>query len=426
MKKNEKKVESYKAQRKAKEKVLNSLKAKVASNTLSEEALADAEALIAEKEAEVQAIKDLIEELNASEDDKSAELLAKITEMTAKIEEIENSLKAPKGFVMAQNFIQSNKGMQAFAEVVKNSATGTDFRKNWEAELVKNGITPNDVMLPPAILAEINDAWETTADNFLSYLDVTGLLAIKVLSDTADINANPSRAHGHKKGTEKIEQILNFTPKEIRAQIVYKYITIDRETVAFEDTAGALMRYISRELTQRILNEIMRAVLIGDGRSTGAADKISKIEAIAAAGSTYTTTITAAGAIPTIEEIASAVDAIEADGDIILCMSKQTARALTAYVAAAGGTTQYRSLEELAMELGVAKIITTRILKTTSAGDPAVVAFVGKAYKIVGDLTMQGFENFILSYNKHEYLTEVYVGGGLGVPLSAAIVNAGA
>ena len=60
MEKNTKKVKAFVAQRDAKTAVLNSLRKKVTENTLSDEAKADAEMLIAEKEAEIQAIKDLI------------------------------------------------------------------------------------------------------------------------------------------------------------------------------------------------------------------------------------------------------------------------------------------------------------------------------------------------------------------------------
>lgn len=422
MKKRTKTVEAFKAQNKAKEITLNSLKAKLTANTLSEEARADAEALIAEKEAEIQAIKDMIDELEADEEDKSEELIARLAEMTAKIEEIENGLKAPKGLIKVQNFIQSKEGEKAFMQVVQNSANGKEFKANWKAKLAENGITPADVMLPPAILQEVNDTWEKSAENFLSLLDVTGLVAYKVLTDT---NADDtSRAQGHIKGKEKNEQVVDLTPKEIRAQFVYKYITIDRETVEYEDTTGALMRFISRELAERVIHEIMRAVLVGDGRTGGAEGKISKIEAVTAASALYQTTTTSAAAVPTIEEVATAVDSIDAEGDIVLFMSKQTFRSLSGYTAAAGGTVQYRTREEIADQLGVSQIITTRILRSPAAGGASVIAFVGKAYKIVGDLTMRGFENFILSYNKNEYLTEVYVGGALAVPASGAVIVA--
>ena len=424
MAKQSKTVAAFLAQNTAKEKVLNSLRKKLASNSLSEEAKADAEALIAEKEAEVQAIKDLVAELEAGEEDKSEELKAKIAELTAKVAEVENSLKAPRGLLRVQNFIDSKNGAKSFLSVVKNSMNGEEFKANWKAELTKNGITPNDLMLPPAVVSVLTDTWENTAENFLQLLDVTGLYALKVAYDNND--AETSRAQGHKKGTAKNEQVLNFVPKELRPQMIYKYITIDRETLDFEDRDGVLATYVARELASRILHELMRAVLVGDGREAAADNKISKVESIArAATDVYVTVSNAAGDKPTIDEVAEAIDSITAEGDIVLFVSKQTARSLAKFISGTGATTQYNSLTDLAMELGVAEIRTTKLLNeaaTDAIRKPRAIAFVGKAYKVVGDLTMQGFEDFILSYNKKEFLTEIYAGGGLSVPGSGAVV----
>lgn len=431
MEKNTKKVKAFVAQRDAKTAVLNSLRKKVTENTLSDEAKADAEMLIAEKEAEIQAIKDLITELEASDEDKSAELLAKIAELTAKVEQVENSLVQPKGFLKVKNFADSKAGINAFLKTVQNSASGAEFKENWGKVLATNGLTNADYFLPTTVADEIKDSWETLSEDFLSLLDVTGLTALKVHFETKN-----DRAQGHTKGKEKAEQELTFVPKEIRAQIIYKYITIDRETIEYENSSGSLVRYIAKELITRILDEIMRAVLVGDGRAAAADGKITKIESIGAATDFYSTKTTFdAVANFNIETIATAVDSIEADGDIVLFMSKKTARFLRRHIYATGGSVRYSSMTELAEELGVSKIITTRKLAdydvtlTVDAvtGDTmpetVMVAFVGKAYKVVGDLTMTGFENFVLAYNKNEYLTETYVGGALSEYKSGAVIS---
>ena len=423
MEKNTKKVKAFVAQRNAKTAVLNSLRKKITENTLSDEAKADAEMLIAEKEAEIQAIKDLITELEASEEDKSAELLAKIAELTAKVEQVENSLTRPKGFLKVKNFADSKDGINAFLRTVQNSASGSEFKENWGKVLTTNGLTDADYFLPAIVADEIKDTWENLSENFLSLLDVTGLITLKVLFETKD-----DRAQGHKKGKVKAEQELTFVPKEIRAQIIYKYITIDRETIEYENSSGSLVRYIAKELILRIMDEIMGAVLIGDGREASADGKITKIESIGAASNFYSTKSTFTADVNfNIEKVATAVDSIVADGDIVLFMSKKTARFLRRYVNATGGSVHYSSMTELAEELGVSQIITTRKIadynSTVTASTPVVVAFVGKAYKLVGDLTMTGFENFVLAYNKNEYLTETYVGGALAEYKSGAVIS---
>lgn len=421
MKKNKKTVEAFIKQKNAKNAILAGLKKKLAENTLSEEAKAEAQRVIDERQAEIDAIQAAIDEMEAAEEDRSEELMAKIAELQERQRDIENALAEPKGVLAVSNFINSDKGMDAFVHAVKNSATREQFFENWKNELVKNDITPNTFVLPEAVLQEIGDTWETNAPAFLELLDITGLKAGAWGMESGDDEAT-SRAQGHKKGTEKNEQTLELTKKEVRAQIVYKYITIDRETADYEDN-GVLMRYVARELTLRLMNEIVRAVLVGDGRATGADNKISKIEAVdRAATDAYVTVSTAAAQYPTIEEVATAIANIEHDGEIVVAMNKKTALNLRAFVAASGGTTQYRSLDELAAQIGADRIYLTKYVPATT-GNAAVIAFIGRAYKVVGDLRIDGFEDFNLQYNKKEYLTETYVGGALVYPKSGAVVK---
>lgn len=396
-------------------------------NTISDEARANAEAAIAAKQAEIDAITEIIKELEAAEDDKSEELMAKVAELMSKsaeiydrVSEIENKIKNGKGMKI-KDFVNSKKGQEVFLSVVKNSTTASEFKENWKTELSKNGISPEDVLLPSPIVEEINTKWADESANFLTLLDITGLKAIKVAYDSNDTDT--SRAHGHKKGTKKGEEEIVLVPKEIRAQLIYKYITIDRETLDFEDE-GALARYIAGELAAKIIQEIMRAVLVGDGRSASDNGKISKIESVSRDTSDdYVTVSFAADDIPTIEEVAAAIDEIDAEGDIVVFMSKKTARALQTYKVTADGSVMYKTLEDVAAQLGVYEIRTTRLLNEAGLSKPRVVAFVGKAYKIVGDMTMAGFEDFNLEYNKREFLTEVYAGGALATPKSGAVVK---
>lgn len=429
MKKNTKTTAVLLRELEAKNAVLARMKREMAgtANSISDEARANAEAYIAEKQAEIDTIQEKIAELEADEADHSEELEAAIKELKSKQTEIENALKTKKNlFERVQNFIGSKDALTQFAEVVKNSRQASDFKENWNKVLTANGITPTDLLLPPAILESLNDTWEQTANDFLTLLDITGLKAIKVAYDSND--ADTSRAHGHQKGKDKKEQELTFVPKEIRAQTICKYIQLDRETVDFEDENGVLLAYVTRELAYRIIHEIMRAVLVGDGRTASDEGKISKIESITRDESdAYVSVMALSGgkATPTISDVAELVDSIEADGDIHLFVSKQTARELRSWVAATGGTPQYRTLEEVAAQLGVAEIHTTKLLQPAGTGkQPVAVAFVGKAYKVVGDITMKGFSDFNLVQNKYRYLNEVYVGGGLAVPNSGAVLFA--
>ncbi|MCD8106414.1 MAG: hypothetical protein LUE20_00405 [Oscillospiraceae bacterium] len=532
MKKNEKKLKNFTASLSAKENVLKRLRMR--SNTLSDEARDEAEAVIEEKEAEIESLRSQIEELDAAEENMDEQLRALVAELQGKVEEVEASLRAPKNFVQVQNFLKSEKAERLFLDTVRRTQDVKEFAPNWRAALIQNGLFDFAVdedgnsspeaftgTLPEAVLEEINDAWESAADGFLQLLDVTGLLALKTLTDVND--ADSSRAHAHQKGSKKDEQALIFKPKEIRAEIIYKFIRIDRETVEYENAGGALLRYITRELATRIVHEIMRCVLVGDGRylsdNPGSAEHpllpkeghVTKLEPITQADPLYTRETlsrvpviiahetganptdadehpwkegcftypedcirAALTCLPTIDEVAAMVSTIEAEGDIHLFCSKALANHLRRFVYAGGGTPVYNALEDLAQMLGVAGIHTTRILPQVATSDGVcfnasfdcfssgssaeaylkdkygidckgtenpdynylngiinaheykmvqAIAFVPSAYKVVGDVTVRGFENFNLAYNKNEYLNEVYIGGALTVPFSGAYLT---
>lgn len=536
MKRNEKKLKNLTASLSAKESVLQRLLLR--RNTLSDEARAEAEAVIEEKETEIEALRAQIEELDAADEDMDEQLRALIAELQGKVDELEESLHAPRALVKTQNFLKSPKAEALFLDTVRNTHDVKDFPAAWKAALTRNGLfdfavdedgkpstEPFTGTLPEAVLEEINDAWETAADGFLSLLDVTGLLALKTLTDVND--ADSARSHAHQKGTKKGEQALIFKPKEIRAEIIYKFIRIDRETVEYENAGGALLRYITRELATRIVHEIMRCVLVGDGRylsdNPGKAEHpllpteghVTKLEPITEAGKLYVTEIEsrvpviieketgsnptnveagdtlAAGVftlpedciraaltyLPTIDEVAAMIATIEAEGDIHLFCSKALANHLRRFIYGQGGTPVYNSLDDLAQMLGVAAIHTTRILPQVAtrdgicfnaafdcfssrstavaylkekygieASEPSedeeseynnlrgiinsheykmvqAIAFVPSCYKVVGDVTVRGFENFNLAYNKNEYLNEVYIGGALTVPFAGAYLT---
>jgi len=181
--------------------------------------------------------------------------------------------------------------------------------------------------------------------------------------------------------------------------------------------------------------------------------------------------------MPTIDEVAAMVSTIEAEGDIHLFCSKALANHLRRFVYGGGGTPVYNALDDLAQMVGVAGIHATRILPQVATAEGVcfnaffdcfssrataktylqdkygiscdesgrtegsqynslngiinaheykmvqAIAFVPKAYKVVGDVTVRGFENFNLAYNKNEYLNEVYIGGALTVPFSGAYLT---
>ncbi len=407
-----------------KQKSIDLLKNKLGADGLTAEQIEQMNATILEKETEIANIKKQAEGLDA----------AKIEEIQNRMIKLENALAEPKKSVKLANYINSDQALQDFALTVRNSRTTSEFVENFRGVLAKNDITPKNTFLPPAVVSEIKDAWENNAGQFLSLLNHTGLKVFKVAFETGALNAETSRAkkwtkRGETSGTKnsgsKDEQTLTFTPKEIRPEIVYKYITLDRETT-LEDENGVLIQYVSRELAQRILQEVMRAILVGDGRND-VHTKIRKFEAIArAATDNFVTVVDSAYLQPTKTDVMNAIASINTEGKLILVASKATLLALRRERGGFGGTVNYKSLADLASELGVDYIFNSNYLATTPAKtEYSVVILDADAYKIVGDMKMDTFENFLLASNAEEFLAEIYAGGGIGEMKAAAVVRCG-
>lgn len=414
-----KRMNALKGELTAKNALLSLMRKK--ANTLTDSAKEEAEAKIAEYESAIESIKLAIEELDSAEEDKTEELQAKIAELQAKQAEMQNSLASNPMNIgkKAENFVNSADGLRSFLDCVKNSTDGKDFRSNWKNTLTKNGIEHGaDVFVPQAVVTSITDAWSKKAGEFLKMLDLTGLRVFKAVVETADVRALASGAHGHTMGAEKKEQSLTLESVEIRGQYIYKYLTIDREVLDENDENGALAKYIAYELANRMLNGIMRAVIWGGDAHNGL-DGVTKFKPLTQIDNKFVLDASGAFDLSTPENIiplvATEIAKIKADGDKVLLVSPSVLIKMKMHLYGQGGTYSLITDEELAGMIGVSKIFATDVMTSYGEGGEAngyaVSVFVPKAYKLVGDLRIDSFENFVLAYNKKEFLAETWCGG---------------
>lgn len=408
-----------------KQKSIDLLKNKLGADGLTAEQIEQMNATILEKETEIANIKKQAEGLDA----------AKIEEIQNRMIKLENALAEPKKSVKLANYINSDQALQDFALTVRNSRTSSEFVEKYKEILVKNDITPKNTFLPPAVVQEIKDAWESNAGEFISLLNHTGLKVWKVALENADKEAETSRAkawtkRGETKGTKnteisKAEQALSFQNVELRPQIIYKYITIDRETI-LEDENGLLINYIAKEAAQRILQEVMRAILVGDGR--GNVHTAVRFETVArAVTDSFVTVVDSDFLYPTIEDAADAVDSINSEGKKVLVAGRTLLRKWAKDKYGFGGSVSYKTRQALADILGVDYIFDSQYLNITPTKNQyAAVIIDVDAYKTVGNMKMDTFEDFTLSKNASEFLAEIYAGGGLTEFKSAAVIRCGA
>lgn len=91
-----------------------------------------------------------------------------------------------------------------------------------------------------------------------------------------DITGEEARARGYIKGNKKEEEVITALRRETSPQTVYKLQKLDRDDI-IDVTDFDVVAYIKNEMRGKLDEEIARAVLIGDGRSSASKDKINPL-----------------------------------------------------------------------------------------------------------------------------------------------------
>jgi len=386
-------------------------------NYLNDEAKAAAQEMIDDLNA-------YITELEALEEEKTAEDILKGFEekVNEKIEALaEKIAEGANPNVPTEDYLKSKNAMTDFLKCWTDSRNAKEMRANWAAVCSKNGITTSvgseEALLPEAVRGAIIDAWESPK-NWLNRLKWSGAKRYMVRTEvTADSSENV-RAKGHKPGETKQNQTLEISIKDVTCQMVYKMINIDRLTEF--NNPGDLLNYIQGELIRQWIKEVERAVLVGDGRTSGTPDlRITSIEAVAGTTTTAYMTATQYDSSKTlIEQFVDVVAGVdEGIGDIVVFMSKKTLNDLRKVSFSSTGTPQYLSKEDIAAQIGAADIITTNLIDdVTYMG----VALACDGYVMVGEMNPTLESQHDITTNTTYYRAENPIGGAIEYPKAAA------
>lgn len=407
---------------------IDAKQALLTANTLSEEDRTVVENTISN-------LQTIMQQVDDAEDSEAAveELKETCNDLNERLKAVQEKINQSKQDIndtnMTQNeYLQSKNAVHDFAQAIRASRNGEEFKTNWNAKLVENGFTITEgsepAFLPEAVKGQINDLWDRNAD-WLRDLTNTGAKKFYVRHNTSEQSAENSRAKGWKKGDTKVGQTINFGAKLLDAQFIYKIQEIDLQTRFESDEA--LITYVLNELVDQILYEIKRAILVGDGRDVSSDYKINSFEAIAKTSTdayTVVSTETADGWL--VDDMRAMTDGIHNPNGkpVYVFMSKEDLRTLARVQASETSTPVYIPTEQVAEQIGASKIITTDLL----GSDFKAVAFIPSEYYLVGE----GILNPVL-YSWHEgytntdvYRYECVAGGGLNGLKSSAVLKADA
>ena len=395
----------YKKMREGVENTIATLRTKL-TNAITDDARAEIEGHIAELQQAADALRELESAAEAGEDDNSETMRAQMREVLDRLSRVEDGLKKQPS-VNSKKINNGRAWEKKFHEMVLNSLNRDEFKDNIKKLAVENSITITDgdisALLPAAVLNEVNDVFVNHRHRLLEVVDWTGLPVFKAFYETGnDLGHHwPSAMLGETASSDpKTQQNLTFTELVIRPAFEYKTLALDKEIIkASEGDGSVFIRYVVRELLDRLLTHIEVMILTGNGKNF-IAPAAETLQVDANSNPKYH----AINYLPYNEGLVAVVTrSFYAD----LLQKVQTD---SNYLVVADADNVIRNI------LGVDEVIMTPPTFTTT-GDQIGLFFLNpRAYKMVGDRRPDQYEDFNLSWNRVEYLMEMWVGGGCVTP----------
>lgn len=253
----------------------------------------------------------------------------------------------------------------------------------------------------------------------------------------ADITADEARARGYVKGNQKVDEVLTLIKRTTDPQTVYKKQKLDRDDI-IDITDFDVVVWLRSEMRMMLEEEIARAQLVGDGRSSASEDKIreDKIRPIATDDPVYTVEIQIPAAATTsqiIDQIILGREQYEGsgtpsffttanvNGDMLL-LKDSTGRRL------------YNTEADLAAGIRASEIVEVPVMANkVIVITPAEVGKNGLQKRLLGisvdmnDYSLGAdkggevnmFDDFDIDFNQFKYLIETRCSGALTMPHSA-------
>lgn len=308
------------------------------------------------------------------------------------------------------------------------------------------GITNIDMLFPDAkAISESPDfikretEWVGTLMSSTKHAPFTRIKSIH-----ANITADEARAKGYVKGKKKLEEVISLLKRSTDPQTIYKKQKLDRDDI-LDITNMNVVAWLKGEMRIMLDEEIARAVLIGDGRSAVAEDKIKEdhIRPIWTDSDIYTIkkrvvyakdSTAESMAKDLIKRIIKARKDYKGSGNPTFWTTEDQLTEML-LIEDTTGRKIYNSVTDLATALRVSRIVTVPVMEGAKhsiqdeglADDKAYEYFLDGIivnpldYTIGtdagGSVTM--FDDFDIDFNQQKYLIETRISGALTKPYSA-------
>lgn len=256
----------------------------------------------------------------------------------------------------------------------------------------------------------------------------------RVKSLHADITADEARAKGYTKGAKKVEEVFKLLKRETYPTWIYKKQKFDRQDI-IEATNLRVIDFVKQEMRIMLDEEFARAILIGDGRTAGHADKIDpeKLRPIWTDDELYSihkTLDKTVEGIDLVESVTRAMTDYRGKGSPTLFVSPETMVDLQ-LIKDKNGAYMFPTDDVLARRMRVGRIVEVPLFdgaKRTVGTDQ--VDLIGIVVNL-GDYTVGNdsggeisyFDFFDIDFNQMKYLYEIFMSGALTTPKSAVVLE---
>lgn len=245
----------------------------------------------------------------------------------------------------------------------------------------------------------------------------------------ADITADQARAKGYTKGNRKIEEVFGLLRRKVGPTTIYKKQKLDRDDIV-DITDFDVVSWMKTEMRMMLDEEIARAAMFGDGRSTLEEDKIKEDCVIPAISDDPLYTITHVVEVPegmTEEEAlldAAILGAVnyQGSGNLTAFMRRIT---LSKSLLLKDGFKHrlYKDASEVALAMNVKSI--EEVPVDVMPEDVLALLIDLSDYTIGADKggAINMFDDFDIDYNQEKYLIETRCSGALTKPYSAIVLK---
>ena len=359
-------------------------------------------------------------------------------------EELEH--KSEGGINMKKNVFDTTKGDEATKKVeLTHAQVDTIFTAAKKGGSLKDavlehagtyGIDNIEYLFPDARklrtapdFIKREDDW---VDGVISGTNKTPFSRIK--SMTADITEDEARAKGYVKEGLKAEEVFGLLKRVTTPTTIYKKQKLDRDDI-IDITDMDVVSWLKMEMRMMLNEEIARAILVGDGRAPGHADKITEanIRPIYKDDDMYNHKVTIAADDDTVDMMEAILRARTDYKGTGKPAFYTTPNILTDMLLLKDTTGHrlYKNEKEVADALRVSKIVEVPVMENLTREDGDDTNDLLGIVVNIRDYTtgadkggkISMFDDFDIDYNQHKYLMEGRMSGALTVPKSALTIE---